>query len=147
MTTLYALRLIVRTGVSSREPSPCRRAWRTSALAPYVARSSIPSFRGKESCLGRASSAVVSLFADTRAECSAGPPGRRRLERQHRATAEGKIKGRGTSLCEKAVCTWGWRSTRQGAAACRDSAPCRITIDESVCLARRAALVLDGVAP
>jgi len=30
------------------------------------------------------------------------------------AQAEGKIKGRGTSVFEKPVCTWGWRGTRLG---------------------------------
>jgi hypothetical protein len=28
------------------------------------------------------------------------------------AKTEGKIKGRGTSMCEKPVCTWGWHGTR-----------------------------------
>ncbi|EER59306.1 conserved hypothetical protein [Acidovorax delafieldii 2AN] len=60
------------------------------------------------------------------------------------AKTEGKIKGRGTSLCGKPVCTWGWRGTRQGAAACRQSAQFRIGIGEGACFARPATLGLDG---
>jgi hypothetical protein len=48
---------------------------------------------------------------------------------------------------EKPVCTWGWRGTRQGAAACRQGAQCRFGIGESACVARLTATVLDGAAP
>ena len=63
-----------------------------------------------------------------------------------RGKMQGKIKGRGTIPLENPVCTWGWRGTRQEAAACCESAQCRIGIDVSVCFARPAALILDGVA-
>lgn len=75
---------------------------------------------------------------------SAAPPGRRRPERKRGAKAEGKIKGRGTWPLENPVCTWGWRGTRQEAAACRKSAQCRICIGEGACFVLPAALVFDG---
>lgn len=58
--------------------------------------------------------------------------------------AEGKIKGRGTAFREKAVCTWGWRGTRQREASCREGAQCRFAIGEGACLARSASTRLDG---
>ena len=57
---------------------------------------------------------------------------------------QGKIKGRGTRPLENPVCTWGWRGTRRGAGACRDSAQCRGGIGEDACFVRPAALLLDG---
>lgn len=76
----------------------------------------------------------------------AAPPGHRRPVPSGRGKVQGKIKGRGTLPLENPVCTWGWRGTRQGAAACRESAQGRIGIGESVCFARRTAPVLDGAA-
>ena len=61
-----------------------------------------------------------------------------------RGEVQGKIKGRGTALREKPVCTWGWRGTRLGAAACREGAKSRIGIGGNACFARRTATVLDG---
>lgn len=144
MTSSGALHFIVRSGVSSHGASPCRRAWRVGAFAPRVAQPPAPPFRRKASCLGRAPPAVVSVFADAQAECSAAAPGRRRLERQRRSKTQGKIKGCGTSWREKAVCTWGWHSTHQGEVACRGRAPCRVDCGEGACFARRTALALDG---
>lgn len=144
MTTFDALRFIVRSDVSSHGPSPCRRTWRAGAFAPHVARSPSPPFHGKASCLGRAPPAVVSVFADAQAEGGAARPGHRRLERQRRATAEGKIKGRGTPWREKPVCTWGWRSTRLDAAGCRDVAQRRIGVGEAACFVGRTAPALEG---
>lgn len=57
---------------------------------------------------------------------------------------QGKIKGRGTWPLGNIVCTWGWRGTRQGVAACRESAQFRIGIGEDACFVRPAALLLDG---
>jgi hypothetical protein len=74
----------------------------------------------------------------------AAPPGHRRPVPSGRGKVQGKIKGRGTPLREKPVCTWGWRGTRLGAAACREGVQCRIGIGESACFARRSAMVLDG---
>ena len=61
-----------------------------------------------------------------------------------RGKMQGKIKGRGTRPLENPVCTWGWRGTRQEAAACRECVQRRIGIGESLCLARWTALHLDG---
>ncbi len=63
-----------------------------------------------------------------------------------RGRMQGKIKGRGTQPLENPVCTWGWRGTRQGAAACCESAQRCIGIGEGACFARLAAPVLDGIA-
>ena len=63
-----------------------------------------------------------------------------------RGKMQGKIKGRGTSLRGKPVCTWGWRGTRQWTPACRDSAQCRFGVGEGACFARLTASVLDGAA-
>jgi hypothetical protein len=63
-----------------------------------------------------------------------------------RGKMQGKIKGRGTQPLENPVCTWGWRGTRQGAAACCESAQRCIGIGEGACFARLAAPVLDGIA-
>lgn len=63
-----------------------------------------------------------------------------------RGKMQGKIKGRGTQPLENHVCTWGWRGTRQGAAACCESAQRCIGIGEGACFARLAAPVLDGIA-
>lgn len=78
---------------------------------------------------------------------AAALPGHRSPVPSGRGEVQGKIKGRGTQPLENPVCTWGWRGTRQGAAACRESAQCRIGIGEGACFARPAALVLDGGAP
>jgi hypothetical protein len=61
-----------------------------------------------------------------------------------RGKMQGKIKGRGTWPLGKPVCTWGWCGTHQEAAACRESAQYRVSIDETVCFARRTAMTLDG---
>jgi len=96
------------------------------------------------SCLEHARPVAMAVFAGKLAAGSAAPPCRRRPERKRGAKAEGKIKGRGTQPLENPVCTWGWRGTRQGAAACRESAQYRIGIGEGACLARWTAPLLDG---
>ena len=63
-----------------------------------------------------------------------------------RGKMQGKIKGGGTQPLENPVCTWGWRGTRQGAAACCESAQCLTGIGESACFALWTAPVLDGAA-
>ena len=57
---------------------------------------------------------------------------------------EGKIKGRGTSLRGKPVCTWGGRGTHRVTAPCRAARQCLVGIGESACFARRSAMTLDG---
>lgn len=64
-----------------------------------------------------------------------------------RGKMQGKIKGRGTRPLGSPVCTWGWRGTRQGAAACREIAQCHVSTGESACFTRRTAMALDGAAP
>lgn len=99
------LRFIVSSGVSSCWPSSCRRACRAGASAPHVALhpGSLSSVQGSR--LGRARPGAVAGFPGALAASSAAPPGRRCPERQRRAKAEGKIKGRGTSPLENLVCT------------------------------------------
>lgn len=74
----------------------------------------------------------------------AAPPGHRSPVPSGRGKVQGKIKGRGTSLRENPVCTWGWRGTRLIAAPCREIGQRLAGIGESACFARQAALVLDG---
>ena len=142
--------LIVPSGVLFRWPLPCRCVSHADADPAYRAprftqQLALPS-NVQESCLERARPMVVAAFAGGLAASSAAPPGRRRPERKRQAKAEGKIKGRGTQPLENPVCTWGWRGTRQEAAACRESAQCRVGIGESACFARWATPVLDGAA-
>ncbi|GLT22201.1 hypothetical protein GCM10007933_16590 [Zoogloea oryzae] len=113
---------------------------------PHLAQHPALSSYVQASCLERARPKAVAAFAGGLAASSTAPPGRRRLERKRQAKAEGKIKGRGTQPLENPVCTWGWRGTRQEAAACRESAQCRIAIGESACFVRWTAPVLDGAA-
>ena len=136
--------LIVPSGMSFRWSSRCRRVCSACAFAPHFAQHPAPPSHVQASCLERAR--PVDAFAGGLAAGSAAPPGRRGPERKRRAKAEGKIKGRGTTSREKPVCTWGWRGTRLGAAACREGAQCRIGIGESASFARRSAMVLDGAA-
>ncbi len=141
-----SVHLVVPSGVSFRWSLPRRRACRACAFAPRFAPHPTSPSNVQASCLERARPVAVAAFAGVLAAGSVAPPGRRRHERQRGAKAEGKIKGRGTWPLENLVCTWGWRGTRQEAAACRESAQCRIGIGEGACFTRPAALVLDGVA-
>jgi hypothetical protein len=144
MMATDSLRFIVPLGVSFRWPLPCRCAGRARAFAPLFAQHPEPSSHAQASCLERARPVAVAAFAGGLAASSTAPPGRRRPERKRGAKAEGKIKGRGTWPLENLVCTWGWRGTRQGAAACRESAQCRTGIGEGACFARWTAPILDG---
>ena len=139
-----SVHLIVLSDVSRHWLSLCRCACSACAFAQHFAQPPAPSFHVQASCLEHARSVAVAVFTGGRAAGSAASPGRRRPERKRGAKAEGKIKGRGTQPLENLVCTWGWHGTRQWAAACRETAQCRIGISESACFARPAALVLDG---
>ncbi|WP_085561515.1 hypothetical protein [Burkholderia pseudomallei] len=147
MMAVDLLRFIVPPGVFFRRLSSCRHACRARASTPHIAQHSAMRSLVQASCLGRAQPMAVAAFLGARAASSAAPPGRRRPERQRKAKAEGKIKGRGTLPLENLVCTWGERSTRQDASACRESAQCCIRIGDVVCFARRIAPVLDGATP
>ncbi|PZP57721.1 MAG: hypothetical protein DI597_21120 [Pseudoxanthomonas spadix] len=107
------MRFIVPSGVSVRWPSPCRSACRASASAPHFAQHPARRPHVQASCLERARPVAVAAFAGALAASSAAPPGRRRPERQRRAKAEGKTKGRGTGPRRKPVCTWGERGTER----------------------------------
>ncbi|PJL68678.1 hypothetical protein B9Y61_11660 [Stenotrophomonas maltophilia] len=113
MKAADSLRFIVPSCVSSRGSSPCRRACSASASAPHFAQHPAPPTHVQASCLERARPAAVFAFAGGLAASSTAPPGRRRSERQRRAKAEGKTKGRGTGPRRKLVCTWGWRGTER----------------------------------
>ena len=139
--------LIVPSGMSFRWSSACRRACSASESAPHFAQHLAPPSHVQTSCLERARPVALAAFPGGLPMGSAASPGRRGPERKRRAKAEGKIKGRGTGPLENPVCTWGWRGTRQEAAACREGAQCRFGIGESACFARRTAMVLDGDAP
>ena len=139
-----SVHLIVPSGVLFRRPSPCCCACNACAFAPHFAPHPAPPSHVQASCLERARPVAMAAFAGRLAASSAAPPGRRSPERKRRAKAGGKIKGRGTQRLENLVCTWGWRGTRQGAAACRESAQRRAGIGEGACFARLAALALDG---
>lgn len=104
-----AVHLIVSSGASSKWLLSCCRACSAGAFTPHFAQpSNVQTF-----CLDRVRPLAVDAFAGGLAASSTAPPGRRCQERQRGAKAEGKIKGRGTLLREKAVCTWGWRGTRR----------------------------------
>ncbi|HBP5660093.1 TPA: hypothetical protein ACVFIV_002368 [Pseudomonas aeruginosa] len=142
--------LIVPSSVSCCWPSPCRCACSASASALHSALHSAQPSNVQASCLERAGPAaliaLVRAFAGVLAAHAAAPPGRRCPERQRGAKAEGKIKGRGTLPLGILVCTWGWRGTRQGVAACREGAQRRIDVGESACFVRWTATALDGAA-
>ncbi|HHM8905187.1 TPA: hypothetical protein ACRNRL_003232, partial [Pseudomonas aeruginosa] len=94
-----AVHLIVPSVVSIQWLSACRRAWSASASAPHFA---LP-FHVQTSCLERARPAAIAAFAGALAASAAAPLGRRCLERQRKAKAEGKTKGRGTGPRRKPV--------------------------------------------
>lgn len=144
MMATDSLRFIVPSGVSPCWQLPCHRACSADASAPHFAQSTALPSHVQASCLERARPMAVAAFAGGLAAGSTAPPGRRCPERKREAKAEGKIKGRGTPPLKNPVCTWGWHGTRQGAAACRESAQRRIGIGESACFACTAALILDG---
>lgn len=83
-------------------------------------------------------------FAGRQAAPCAAPPGHRIPVLSGREKMQGKIKGRGTTLCEKRVCTWGWRGTRLIAAPCRVVSQYLAGIELRACFSRSATLVLDG---
>ncbi|MCO2420468.1 hypothetical protein FA353_28125 [Pseudomonas aeruginosa] len=108
-----AVPLIVPSGMSFRLPPPCRRACSAGAFAPRFAQHPAQPSSVQASCLERAWPAAIGAFASGLAASSTALPGRRRPERERRAKAEGKTKGRGTGPRRKPVCTWGWRGTER----------------------------------
>ncbi|MDQ2140805.1 hypothetical protein RBI14_21810 [Alcaligenaceae bacterium B3P038] len=112
-----AVPLIVPSGVPFRLLPPRRRAYSAGASAPHLAQHPAQPSNVQASCLERARPAAfmasVRVFAGALAAPAATPPGRQCLERQRKAKAEGKTKGRGTGPRRKPVCTWGWRGTER----------------------------------
>lgn len=112
-----AVPLIVPSSMSFRWLLPCRRACSPGAFAPHFALPSAQPSNVQASCLERARPAAfiasVHAVAGALAADAAAPPGRRCLERQRKAKAEGKTKGRGTGPRRKPVCTWGLRGTQR----------------------------------
>jgi len=112
-----AVHLIVPSGMLFRLLLPCRRTCSAGAFAPHFALSPAQPSNVQASCLECAQPAAIAVslcvFAGGLAASSTAPPGRRRLEHQRQAKAEGKTKGRGTGPRRKPVCTWGWRGTER----------------------------------
>lgn len=108
-----AVRLIVPSGMSFRPLLRCRRACSASASASHFAQHPAQRPNVQASCLERARPMAVTAFAGALAARAAAPPGRRCLERQRGAKAEGKTKGRGTGPRRKPVCTWEWHGTQR----------------------------------
>ncbi|EPL5737112.1 TPA: hypothetical protein ACKR0B_004462 [Pseudomonas aeruginosa] len=104
-----AVHFLVPSGVSIQWLSACCRACSASASALHFA---LPS-HVQASCLERARPMAVAAFAGALAARAAAPPGRRCLERQRKAKAEGKTKGLGTLPRRKPVCTWGEHGTER----------------------------------
>ena len=124
------------SGVPTVMRSPCHHALSASASALHVG---VPS-PVQTACHERAMPAAWWAFAGRQA----APPGHRLPVLSGREKMQGKIKGRGTPLREKPVCTWGWRGTRLIAAPCRVVHQYLVGIGLSACFSRSATLVLDG---
>ena len=88
--------LIVQSGMSFWMLLPCRRACSANASAPRFAQHPAQPSNVQASCLERARPAAIGAFAGALSVHAAAPPGRRCLERQRKAKAEGKTKGLGT---------------------------------------------------
>jgi len=155
----------VLSGVPMAMRSRCRHARSASASALHVAWHSQWSLRCmvlhtdahfhahfgvhppvQIACPERAMPAAWWAFAGRHAALCAAPPGHRIPVPSGREKMQGKIKGRGTTLREKSVCTWGWRSTRLIAAPCRVVSQSLVSFEPSACFSRSATLVLDGAA-
>ena len=107
----------VLSGVSLRLRSPRCRACSASASAPRFAphpllRCAVHS-PVQTACPERSTPAAWRAFAGRPAAPCAAPPGHRIPVPSGQGKMQGKIKGRGTALREKPVCTWGWRGTRR----------------------------------
>jgi len=72
------------------------------------------------------------------------PPELRGSVLSDREKMQGKIKGRGTSVRENSVCTWGRRGTRLIAAPCREIGQRLAGLEESACWLCSDAMALDG---
>lgn len=130
----------VPSGVPTVMRSPCRHALGASASALHVG---VPS-PVQTACTERTMSAAWWAFAGRQAALCAALPGHRIPVLSGREKMQGKIKGRGTTLREKRVCTWGWRGTRPVTAPCRVVSQYLVGIELRACFSDLATLVLDG---
>jgi len=138
-----SVHLIVPSGVSIRWLCACSACANPAHWALHFA---LPS-HVQASCLECARPAAVSAFPGALAARAAAAPGHHGRERMREVGVQGKIKGCGTTVRAKPVCTWGWRGTRQGAASCRQSLQCLTAVGECACFARWGAMALDGATP
>jgi hypothetical protein len=121
-STVY-MRIDAFTSRFALHPSLCLRAGFLRSFAHVCMRSNV-----QTDCPERDMPQAWLALVGRPAARAAAPPGPRRPVPSGRGKVQGKIKGRGTPLREKPVCTWGWRGTRLGAAACREGVQCRIGI-------------------
>lgn len=128
------------SGVPMVMRSPCRHVNSASASA-LQSRVHSPV---QTACPERATPAAWRAFAGRQSARCAAPPGHRIPVLSGREKMQGKIKGRGTSLREKLVCTWGWRGTRPVAARCRVVSRSLVGIEIIACFSGLPTLVLDG---
>lgn len=111
------------------------------AVAPGFARHSPV----QTACPKRAMPQAGLALVGGQAALYAAPPGHRIPVPSGRGKMQGKIKGRGTALREKPVCTWGARSTRTMAAACRQQRQYQAGTGETACIAPLGTLDFAGV--
>lgn len=124
---------------SDMQPSrSCRCGAR--AFAPRFARHSPV----QTACPERTMPQAWLALAGGRAAPCAAPPGHRTPVPSGAGKMQGKIKGRGTTLREKPVCTWGERGTRLIVAPCRMVSQYLVGIELNACFSRSATLGLDG---
>jgi hypothetical protein len=96
-------------------------------------------------CPERAPLLTEQQLAGGQAPDRGATPGRRGPEFPRGFEVEGKIKGRGTSVRENPVCTWGWRYTRLGPASCREHIQTPILVRKFVCFVRWCATGLESI--
>lgn len=128
------------SGVPLAMRSQCRYTRSANASALHF----VVSPHVQTACPERAMPATWRAFAGRQAAPCAAPPGHRIPVLSGWEKMQGKIKGRGTTLREKSVCTWGWRGTRLIAAPCRVISQCLAGIELSACFSDSATLALDG---
>ena len=133
----------VLSGVSPHGRSPRLRACSANTLAQRFAHPLLHS-SVQTACPERAMPAASAAVAGRQTAHRTVPPGHRIPVPSGRGKMQGKIKGRGTPLREKPVCTWGWRGTRLIAAPCCVESQCLVGIEESACPIRWIATALDG---
>ena len=98
-------------------------------------------------CPERAPPWVALALASDRLTGHAVSPGHRLPGPVGPGAMQGKIKGRGTKVREKAVCTWGGRGTCQGQAPCRGMRQNCMDVGVAACLLRFKLFGFPGILP